>query len=303
MTTFKQRMSRCIKYLGIRVLILGFISVLPFVIIRWFRPPQTMYTAEIFQGVVYTRQVRSIPRVLMVHSVEIDLAASGIDFLVTPGEPIKGLELPARATSAFLEEFGVQIAMNGSFFEPFRVGRFLWDYYPHSDDPVNVSGLAISNGHTYSENDEKQPVFCFKPGYAEIRQNECPIDTSQALAGNRVFVNNGRAVVQEKSDSVHPRTAVAVDAKGTTVWFLVVDGRQSRYSEGVTLAELAEIALNVGVDTALNLDGGGSSTLVMAERGGSRVLNAPIHKRIPLFERPVANHIGVYAHVPGEKSD
>jgi exopolysaccharide biosynthesis protein len=86
-----------------------------------------------------------------------------------------------------------------------------------------------------------------------------------------------------------------VDKAGETLWLIVVDGRQQNYSEGVTLAELAGIAVELGADRALNLDGGGSSTLVMARDRGAKVLNAPIHTRVPMRERPVANHLGVYA--------
>jgi exopolysaccharide biosynthesis protein len=43
----------------------------------------------------------------------------------------------------------------------------------------------------------------------------------------------------------------------------VIDGRQPLYSQVATLAELAEIMLYYGTDTAMNLDGGGSSTLVV----------------------------------------
>jgi len=68
-----------------------------------------------------------------------------------------------------------------------------------------------------------------------------------------------------------------------------------RYSEGMTIVELAKFVQQLGVDRALNLDGGGSTTLVMGTRLGARVLNAPIHTKVPMRERPVANHLGFYA--------
>jgi exopolysaccharide biosynthesis protein len=86
-----------------------------------------------------------------------------------------------------------------------------------------------------------------------------------------------------------------VDEEGKTLWLIVVDGRQRGYSEGVTLEELASIAVELRADRALNLDGGGSSTLVIADGGGTRMLNSPIHTRVPTRQRPVANHLGVYA--------
>ncbi|EDN65373.1 conserved hypothetical protein [Beggiatoa sp. PS] len=52
-----------------------------------------------------------------------------------------------------------------------------------------------------------------------------------------------------------------------------------------------------GADMALNLDGGGSSTLVMAEPTGKPVLlNMPIHGRIQGKERLIGNHLGIYIH-------
>jgi exopolysaccharide biosynthesis protein len=77
----------------------------------------------------------------------------------------------------------------------------------------------------------------------------------------------------------------------------VVDGHQPNYSEGMTLPELAQIVLKHEGYTALNLDGGGSSTLVIEGLDGKPiVLNSPIHGRVPPGrERPVANHLGIFA--------
>jgi hypothetical protein len=299
-------MCRGTKRLLSIVLSLALLVALVLVVFRLIRPPRTDHRGELFQGIRYVRQVRSTPRPLVIHVVEVDIAAPGVDFLVTPGGETSGVELPARTTSAFLEEFGVQVAINGSFSEPFRAGIFLWDYYPHSGDPVDVKGLAISNGETYSggheDGDEDMPVLCLLGHKAAINASGCPAGTSQALAGNCVLVEGGRAVVSDESDALHPRTAVAVDAQGQRLWLIVVDGRQRGYSKGVTLSELTGIVVALGAETALNLDGGGSSTLVMASNGGARLLNAPIHTRVPMRQRPVANHLGVYA-LPLERND
>ena len=60
----------------------------------------------------------------------------------------------------------------------------------------------------------------------------------------------------------NPRTAAGVYADGTLV-LLVVDGRQPGVSTGFTISELRQLMLRMGVADALNLDGGGSSTLVI----------------------------------------
>jgi hypothetical protein len=281
------------RYLAGLIVLLSLVMI-PVFVLRGRRPPREAYTAELFQGIVYTRQVHSSPRPLIVHIVEIDLDAPGIRVLVTPGDSSHGLEVPARTTSAFAEEFGVQVAINGGYFKPFRVGNFLFDYYPHEGDPVDVLGLAISGSKTYSLSAEGRPVLCVLKGRAVIRHFDCPIDTVQALAGNRILVENGITSVGNRG-LPSPRTAVAVDKTGKTLWLIVVDGRQRNYSEGVTLAELADIAKALGADQALNLDGGGSSTLVIMEGPSPRTINSPIHKRIPMWQRPVANHLGIYA--------
>ena len=97
-----------------------------------------------------------------------------------------------------------------------------------------------------------------------------------------------------KDPALHPRTAVAIDHHRHTLILMVVDGRQPGYSEGVTLEELAKLLAGRGGDEALNLDGGGSTTLVCADAMGVvRRLNRPIHVGIPGNERPVANHLGL----------
>jgi hypothetical protein len=55
---------------------------------------------------------------MVIHVLTIDLRASGIELLVTPGDPEAELSSKARTTSQFLTEFGLQIAVNGDGFEP-----------------------------------------------------------------------------------------------------------------------------------------------------------------------------------------
>lgn len=144
-------------------------------------------------------------------------------------------------------------------------------------------------------------MLCIANGRVTIDRALCPLDTTQALAGNRMLVENGAAVAHADA-SLHPRTAAALGADGTKLWLVVVDGRQRRYSEGVTLVELAEIILELGADIAINLDGGGSSTMVAAGLRGPELLNAPIHTGIHMRQRPVANHLGIYARPLAEES-
>jgi len=114
------------------------------------RSPRTDTQQQLFQGIFYGRFARSTPRPNTIHIVTIDLTAPGIGVLVTPGKP-NGLdkqtgqpyELRAQTTSDFVKHFKLQLAINGSFFYPFRANGPL-DYYPHSGDPVSILGQGIS---------------------------------------------------------------------------------------------------------------------------------------------------------------
>jgi hypothetical protein len=87
------------------------------------RPLPTPLHEELFRGVTYTREVRSSPRPLVVHVIEVRLDAPGIGFLVTPDEPTAGYQLRARTTSQFLKEFKLQVAVNAGFFYPLACQR------------------------------------------------------------------------------------------------------------------------------------------------------------------------------------
>ncbi len=119
---------------------------------------------------------------------------------------------------------------------------------------------------------------------------------TEAVAGGPWLVRNGKAVPPEEYEQAgfnrafwerhHPRTAVGRTAKGELIW-LVVDGRQP-HSQGASLPELAQIMLRYDAVDAINLDGGGSSTLVVRDL----VINSPSDGS----ERPVANLWLLYDH-------
>ena len=68
----------------------------------------------------------------------------------------------------------------------------------------------------------------------------------------------------------HPRTAVGVRADGTLV-LVTVDGRQPEESVGMSIPELTDLMLELGCVSAINLDGGGSTTMVI----DGHVVNRP----------------------------
>jgi len=109
-----------------------------------------------------------------------------------------------------------------------------------------------------------------------------------AISGNRFLVLDG--LIKAVDDRVlAPRTAVGVESDTGAVLLLVIDGR-STTSRGYTMVELANLMVDLGADEALNLDGGGSSTMVAKnQRDQVSVLNHPSDG----FERRVANAIQI----------
>ena len=105
----------------------------------------------------------------------------------------------------------------------------------------------------------------------------------EVLAAGPVLVDDGTAATYAEGiegwksfyDKRHPRSLVGKDADGG-VWMVVVDGRFPGEAEGMTIAELTDLATRLGLVEALNLDGGGSSTLWVLPEG---VLNHPYDNR------------------------
>ena len=281
------------------------------------RPGHAISGQPLFQGMVYSRRLAARPRPQIIHIIEIDLTAPGLTPLVTPGyegadRSQSGLvrrEVLALRTSEFLTEQGLQLAVNANFFYEFREVT-PWNYYPRSGQPANLVGLAISNGETVSErnpNGRALPSLCFEGQRAEMRgDGTCGSGTQQAIAGNLLLLEKGRPTetvqtqIGYEGNKPYPFTVAALDASGTRLWLMLTDGKQPLYSEGTTLGEITELVQELGADTAMRLDGGGSTTIAIATPTGPTLLNSPIHGKIPGNERPVANHHGFFAqHLDG----
>lgn len=104
-----------------------------------------------------------------------------------------------------------------------------------------------------------------------------------AITGNKFLLRNNRIEVVDDAE-MHPRTALGVDYDTSRLFLLVIDGRQD-FSRGSTMVELAERMVALGADEALNLDGGGSSTMVARKTNGRvGVVNSPSdggQRRVP----------------------
>ncbi len=259
------------------------------------RPAPVEMREEIYPCVVYYRKTHVLPRTMIAHIVTVDLTCKNIKVLVTPPEKgDKETPLRARTTKQFANEFGVQIAINGDGFTPWW-SNHLFDYYPHPGDPVRPLGLAASNSRQYGDYSPKSPILYIN----ERKEASFGTPTRKvynAISGMSWLVRDKQVVEDLNDTRAAPRTAVGLDGPGTRLIMIVVDGRQPFYSEGATIAELAELMLFYGGDNAIMLDGGGSSTMVIDWPGkGLQVMNSPIDLGIPGRERTVGNHLGIFA--------
>lgn len=105
-------------------------------------------------------------------------------------------------------------------------------------------------------------------------------------AGRKVFsaeaASYGNSLYQQR----HPRTAIGWRPDGKII-LVVVDGRQ-KSSVGMTMDELAGLMLEMGCAQAMNLDGGGSTTMAIK----NRIVNSPSDIT---GERPVSDALMIFA--------
>lgn len=282
-----------------RVVALLFVGGMAYTGWYFLRPIPKPGAEELFRGVHYVREVRDDgTRRAIVHTVVVDNATPGVSFFVTPGDPSRALPLVARTPSALLREYHLQVVVNGDFFSPWYSNN-PFDFYPHEGDPVEVDGYAASDGVVYSKKTSPgaRTLRFYRDGRVSLRP---PRDDVLYAISGEAFIDDG--VFVTAAGSVHdpeaplPRTAIGLDERELRLFVFVVDGRQPRYSAGLALRELAEVAIRAGARDVVNLDGGGSSALVAEDGAGKvRQLSTPIHTRIPGRERPVANHLGIRA--------
>ncbi|MFQ5602407.1 MAG: phosphodiester glycosidase family protein [bacterium] len=205
-----------------------------------------------------------------------------------------------ETVSSFAHDLGACVVVNGGYFtmnrRPARhVGLLLTDgktWQPATpsvrrdtlryqtaraaigftaDDEVNITWVTTRNDTHYSwatppKNRAGQPAPPLDYSNAQ------PWQVRDAVSGGPALLFNKRIQITADEEvffgtsipKVHPRTAAGKTAEGALI-LMVVDGRQAE-SRGVDLRELATLMKDAGAVEAINLDGGGSSTLVVNDK-------------------------------------
>ncbi len=210
------------------------------------------------------------------------------------------LEVP----SALARKHDLAVAMNASYFraEPKAGGAPPVTYFVgNCGTPV---GWHVAEGQVRARPVEARFEAAFvvhASGRATLhaRLHELPSDVRFAVSGSALVLEQGRVLTHPKDTVRHPRSAVGLSEDGNTLLLVAVDGRQEGHSRGATLAELGELMKAFGAADALNLDGGGSTALVVKDRttGVFTVANRPSGLAADLpglpAERPVVDVLGV----------
>ncbi|HTS03444.1 MAG TPA: phosphodiester glycosidase family protein [Thermoanaerobaculia bacterium] len=258
-------------------------------------PPIASPTSAI-PGVSIRTIERKEPVPLVAHLVTIDLMKAGPVVVASDPAP-DGEGFVATTVRDLAAHHGLSLAVNASFFEV-PGGR-----YPVAGERADVVGGLVLDGkragHSGTIGGLLDGAICFGAHTARVEKGFACDGARWGLATGPVLLWKGARTDTAFADAIfksprHPRTAAGVDADGRTLWLLVVDGRQPGTSEGATLDDLKDILKSAGATDAVNLDGGGSSTLVgKGPDGALKLLNVPVHEHTPGRERPVVTAVGV----------
>ncbi len=223
---------------------------------------------------------RTTPAPAEFHALVVDLNAPGVRIRCTP------LRERWKSTSAYAHDAGLAAAVNGGFWGLFGQG---------------AQGMTAGNGQIWGADDEELGFFAVSQnGRGWVSRPADVVEGSRrlitdAVSGRPMVVDRGRMSEElytfARTWTREPRTAVGVSEDGRKVILVTVDGRRAT-SHGGTLEEVAQLMIELGAFRAINLDGGGSSTMFIGAEGG--VVNRPSRG----WEREVVNHIGVVAPPP-----
>ncbi len=277
-----------------------------------------------FVGVEHIIRTEASPRPLRIHVVKIDLTAPGIRFKLTPPAGKRGTV--RQTTLDFLKQEGAQIAVNGHFFIPF----------PSTDSDVWLVGFAASGGVVYSGCEKPAQSYAIvaaapalnidpanrativhcDPASEDGKRILEPVAIGTAVAGSAQIVTGGVKSIpgyagpltpggpgnfsEEQSwyDLRNARTAIGLSQDGRTLVLFTVDARGG--SAGMSGGEVADMLIrDYGVYDALNLDGGGSTTLAMTDAAGNAsIVNTPSENA---QGRAVGSNLAVFANLPPAK--
>ncbi len=201
--------------------------------------------------------------------------------------PVSAQMAAASKKHADEKDYTPVVGTNGSF------------YNMTTGEPT---GPLVMNGTTYQPV-KTSPFFAILKdgtpiiaGYSEYANYQDNI--TEAISGSTILVKDGKTQYPDNSGDKAPRTAVGITADNKVV-VMVLDGRQSPYSAGASFHEIAQIMIDLGCVTAMNLDGGGSSTYVAKQEGSDNL--SLMNRPCDTVERSVSSSLMIVSTAPTSK--
>jgi exopolysaccharide biosynthesis protein len=247
-------------------------------------------------GVVIYSEIRTNPPQRL-FVAKVDLKNPRLHLRVAPGGPDP--DGPGKWETTLMQPTKIaarekfDFVVNGDFFIARGVNdgegtnsQFRADQWAYTE------GAAMTDGRTWSTSGNARPcLVVHKNRTVTIESLAHPSAGDWEVVGGNVLLVRDGVPVTHTNRVRHPRTAVGLDARGTKLTILVVDGRKPGVAAGMSQDELAAEMMRLGCRQALNLDGGGSSVMAIWEPATDRyrILNEPTDGH----ERAVANALGI----------
>lgn len=170
---------------------------------------------------------------------------------------------------------------------------------PFNHKYANPAGLQITDGAVVADNNPngKRPMLIiWKNGTIDIT------DTVTADQYDKVwFAQTGFGIIMRDRNgdtnphgALEPRLAFALSKDRKSLFLLTVDGRQPGWSNGANMKDLCDILLDAGACDALNMDGGGSTTLCYWDDKAQKPVVLSHPTSLGSYLRPCGNNMGLY---------
>lgn len=253
----------------------------------------------------FTRTQAAGPLAGVVAKIDLADPRARVELALTKKTSAANCRAQLETPSAAARELNFDLAVNASFFAAPTArdvdGKKVRYYVGNCAAPV---GWHVNAQEKVSEpqNDRLRATLVMQEDERAVILSDAmslPAKTRWAVSGNAVVVAKGQVVSTDAAGTRHPRTAAGLSADGKTLFLLVVDGRAPTHSIGANMFELGELLVSFGAHDAINLDGGGSTAMVIKDNatGVYAVANRPsevVTGQIGIpAERPVVDIIGV----------
>ena len=284
-----------------------------------------------FTGITHIHRTGTAPRPFSMHLLKIDLTAPGLSFKVTgPHHEPGSRETLRQTTRDFLEQEHAQMAINGHFFVPFPsaepdadlvgLAASQGDVYSAFEQPMQSYALVARAPALNIDAENGATIVHAGPDDPEGKRVRETVTLYNVVSGSAQIITDGVRTIPVYESEAQPdgllkpggpgsysnskswyevpaaRTIAGLSEDRRTLFLFTVDNAGG--SRGLTVTEAADLLLrDYQVHDALNLDGGGSVTLVEenAESGKGQLLNVPSDRP---QGRAVASSLAIFARRP-----